>query len=220
VADLICYLPAHGYSDDNPVFVSWLGGTYYVYNKDTNSFKLATSVGGSLVQYTETITDGYVRQVDTTDGTITTITGLEHLEGENVLVTSGGSLVGLYPVSGGSITIPDWVYSYQVGLPYAMKVKTTRLEIPNSSGIQSRIKNINELVVRHVKSSGGQAGQEKNGVEYLNDLECTYSEKSDDATVNVRGGLNDDGYIVVTSADPYPMTVLATIVSFSVDESR
>ena len=220
MADLICYLPAHGYSDDEPIFVSWLGGTYYVYNKDTNSFKLAVSVGGDLVQYTETITDGFVRYVDTTGGLITTITGLEHLEGETVYVMSGGSLVGSYPVSGGSITLPEGVYSYQVGLPYAMKVKTTRLEIPNSSGIQSRIKNINELVVRHVKSGGGQAGQEKNGVEYLNDLECTYSKKSDDATVNVRGGFNDDGYIVVKSTDPYPMTVLATIVSFSVDESR
>ena len=70
--DLICYIPNHGYSDDDPIYVSWLDANYYVSDKDSDSFKLATVAAGStLVQFTETITDGFVREIDDSAGTTT-----------------------------------------------------------------------------------------------------------------------------------------------------
>ncbi len=80
VRDLIVYIPNHGYSDDDPIFVSWLDANYFVSDKDTDSFKIATTSGGStLIQFSTTITDGFVRE--TSGSGLTTISGLDHLEG-------------------------------------------------------------------------------------------------------------------------------------------
>ncbi len=218
--NLICYIPNHGYSDDDQIYVSWLDTNYYVSDKDTDSFKLATTSGGStLVQFTETVTDGFVREV-TVSG-VTTISGLDHLEGETVKVTAGGSVVGTEVVSSGSITISSSVFTYQVGLPYKMKVRTMRLSVlQEGNTFQTRIKRIHETVVRYIRSKLGMAGQEYGGTEYLEDLSTTFSTDSQDDTILTKGGFSEDAYTVVTSDEPVPFTVLATIISFEVEERR
>ena len=45
MADLVIYLPNHGYSNDDEVTASWLVGTYYIYDSDQDSFKLSETVG-------------------------------------------------------------------------------------------------------------------------------------------------------------------------------
>jgi hypothetical protein len=217
--DLICLIPNHGYADETPVFVSWLNGIYYVHDPDQNSFKLEETVDGNVVQFTETVTDGYVRE-DNETGT-TTISGLDHLEGESVGVTSGGTFQGLFTVSGGSITLTSELTTYQVGLPYRMKVRTMRLSVPQDTGtLQSKIKRIDNTVTRHIRSSGGKAGVEYEGTEYLTDLETEFSTQSADNKPDTRltkGGYNEDAYSVTTSDDPLPFTLLATIVSVEVE---
>jgi hypothetical protein len=221
MADLVIVIDNHGYSDNDPIYVSWLDGLYYVGDSTTNYFKLTTASGGtSYVTYTSEVTDGYVRQVDDTSG-VKTISGLDHLEGKSVYVVSNGSVVGEYVVSSGRVTVPDFVFSYQVGIGYKMKIRTMRLSVPQESGtIQSRIKRISETVVRYIRSLGGSAGQEYDSTEYLTDLSTTFSTSSKDDTKLTRGGFTEDAYTVITSDDPLPFTALATIISFEVEERR
>lgn len=219
--DLIVYLPDHGYSDDDPIYVSWLDANYYVSDKDTDSFKLATTSGGAtLIQFTDTITDGFVREVDDTAGT-STISGLDHLEGETVKLTSGGSIVATEVVSGGSITITSDVFTYQVGLPFKMKVRTMRLSVPQEgTTIQARIKRIHQTVVRYIRSKLGMAGQEYGGTEYLGDINAEFSTSSQDTPEDGRltsGGFSKDAYTTVVSEEPVPFTVLATIISAEIE---
>lgn len=221
MSELIVYLPNHGYLEDDYVTLSWLSGGYYVRDVLSNSFKISLDKSDDkIVQYTETITTGFVREQTEPTSTTTTISGLEHLEGQQVFVTSNGEIVGSYTVNLGSITLPTTVITYQVGIPYALKIKTMRIEVPQANTLQSRIKRINETVVRTVKSKGGQAGQEYDDVEYLEDLDVEFSKKSKDSTVLTKGGFSEDGYTVIKSDDPYPFSVIATIISFSVDENR
>ena len=222
--DLIVYLPNHSYSDDDPIYVSWLDANYYISDKDDDSFKLATASGGStLIEFTETITDGYVREVDDTTGT-STISGLDHLEGETVKVTSGGVVVGTEVVSNGSITISSDVFTYQVGLLFKMKIRTMRLSVPQEGNtFQTRIKRIHETVVRYLRSKFGKAGQEYGGREYLGDIDATFSTESADTPKDnklTKGGFSKDAYTVITSEEPVPFTVLATIISAEVEEIR
>ncbi len=216
MSDLIVYLPNHGYSDTDPIYVSWLSGIYYVSDKDQNSFKLATVSGGSVyVQYSTSITDGYVRYNDTT-GTAT-ISGLEHLEGELVGVTSGGTYLGAYTVSNGSITLTSAVTTYQIGKLYSMKIKSMRLELPNLSvTTQGKIKTIKEVEIRYIKSKNGKAGQEYSGTEYLSDLNAEFYTISKDAQKLAKGGYSPDGYIVIRSDEPYPFTVVSAMITFEV----
>ncbi len=218
--DLICYIPNHGYSDDDQIYISWLDANYYVSDKDSDSFKLATTSGGStLIQFTETITDGFVREVDVSG--VTTISGLDHLEGETVKVTAGGNVVATEVVSSGSITIASTVFTYQVGLLYKMKVRTMRLSVPQEGNtFQTRIKRIHETVVRYIRSKFGKAGQEYDGTEYLSDLDTTFSVESQDDTKLTKGGFSEDAYTVVTSDEPLPFTLISTIISFEVEERQ
>lgn len=215
--NLIVYAPNHGYSDNQAVFVSWLDGVYYVDDPDTDSFKLTDGADGVSVGYTKTVTEGYVRQVDTSIATLT-INGLDHLEGESVSLTAGQVDMGSYVVSGGSITVPDTVYTYQVGKPYTMKVKTMRFAVPGQGGLQTRIKKIGEQAARVVRAKGGQIGQEYNGREYITDMNAEYSDYSADVAALNKGGYDKDGYSVVKSGDPFPMTILGIIVDIEVIE--
>ena len=221
--DLIIYLPEHGYSDDDHIYISWLDTEYYVSDKDDDSFKLATTSGGAvLIQFDETITDGYVREI--AGAGTTTISGLDHLEGETVKLTSGENVVATEVVTNGSITVASTIFTYQVGLPYKMKVRTMRLSVPQQgTTIQTRIKRIHSTVVRYIRSLLGRAGQEYNGTEYLGDIDATFSMASQDTPTDNRlttGGFSEDAYTTIVSDDPLPFTVLATIISVEVEERR
>jgi hypothetical protein len=217
--DLVCLIPNHGYADETPVFVSWLNGIFFVHDPDQNSFKLEVAVDGDVVQFETTITDGFVREDSGTAST--TVTGLHHLEGETVVLTSGGEVIGSFIVSDGSITLPEELTSYQVGLPYRMKIRTMRLSIPQQGNtVQTRIKRISETVVRYIRSKLGKAGQEYDGIEYLEDLDTTFSTQSQDDTKLTKGGFTEDAYTVISSDNPMPFTVLSTVISFEIEERR
>jgi hypothetical protein len=216
MSDLIVLIPNHGYSEDDTVYVSWLGDIYYVDDPDQNSFKLTDGADGANIQYTETITDGYVR-IDTGSGT-TSITGLGHLEGELVYVVSGGEVVGYGTVSGGAITITETVTTYSVGKAYAASLKTMRFSIPGAENLQHVTKRISESVVRYVKTKNMQIGQQSSDTNYLTDVETDYETVSRDISVLTKGGFSKDGYTIIKSIEPYPMTILATIVEVEVWE--
>lgn len=221
MADLIVLLPAHGYSNTDPLYVSWLNGIYYVADKDANSFKLTTTSGGATyVQYVEEQTSGYVRY-DNGIGT-TTIKGLDHLEGETVSVVANGSFIGSYTVSGGAITVSTSVTSYRVGLPYTMKLKLMRFSVPEQSNntMQSRVKRIHEVIIRGVYAKGGSAGQQVGSTESTQDLDFEYSTESSDIKTLIDGGMDKDGYIILKSTEPYPFTVLAIIANCNIEENR
>jgi len=219
--EVCVYLPNHGLANDDPIYVSWLDGIYYVKNADTvNDFKIVTTQGGiDYVISTGSVIDGYVRKIDQT--ATTTISNLEHLEGQSVYVTSGESVYGPYIVTSGAITLARNIYNYQVGLPYTMKIRTTRLSVPNALGtLQTRIKRITDTAVRYLRMKGGKAGQEYSGQEYLSEMEAEFSTRSHDSGNLTKGGYSEDAYTVIKSDEPRPATVLATIIDFEVTDKK
>lgn len=205
MADLIVYLPNHGYSDDTALYVSWLDEVYYVSDAQTDSFKLATTSGGSeLVEFTETITSGFVRQTDVSGGT-TSITGLDHLEGENVYVTASGVNKGLYTVSGGSITVPSDIYIYCVGLPYTSTLQPMKLDIA-SLGLGTT-KKVARAIVNLYKTQGGQYGPDADTLtDFEYDDETLFTGHKE---VPIAGGYEREGNVIFKQDLPLPMTVLS-----------
>jgi hypothetical protein len=160
---------------------------------------------------------------------LATVSGLDHLEGKTVAVLGDGvvqteATSGDFTVTGGDITVAAGFGKVQVGLPYTMKVRTMRLSIPQDSNtVQSRIKKIHSTVVRFIRSLGGNAGQEYAGTEYLNAIGATFSTTSQDSPQGNRlntGGFSEDAYTTITSSDPTPLTVLATVTSVEIEEMR
>jgi len=219
MADQIIYLPNHGYSDKDPLYISWFNGIYYVSDKTTDSFKIVGTAAGSdyIPTREDSVTDGYVRKIDQTAST--SIDGLEHLEGQSVYVTSGEFVYGPFVVSSGAISLSDNIYNYQVGLPYSMKIRTNRMSVPNALGtLQTRIKRIMGVAIRYLRMSGGKAGQEYDGREYLTDMEASFSTKAQDTDDLAKGGYSKEAYTVIKSDTPRPATVLAAIIDFEVTD--
>jgi hypothetical protein len=63
-----------------------------------------------------------------------TITGLSHLNGEQVYAWADGKAYGPYTVSGGSITLPAAVSQWVVGLRYSWRYKSGRLAYAAQAG--------------------------------------------------------------------------------------
>jgi hypothetical protein len=217
--DLVVYHPSHGFAENDFVYASWLDGNYYIEAKTDNTYKLSSSSGGlTIVQYTGTIFSGYVRLV--TAGGSTTISSLDHLNGQIVTIVSGGEVVTTQEVQQGSVTIAIALTEYIVGLPYTFKVRTTRIEVPVEPTLQSRIKRISETAIRYIRTKGGKAGQEYGNKTYLNNMGATFSNESKDKTIATKGGFTEDAYTTIISDTPFPMTIIAAIISFEVEETR
>jgi hypothetical protein len=86
--------------------------------------KHSEAIGGS----THLMADSYI----TNAGPVTTVTGLSHLEGEDVIVWgtqsgSTGKIGTTYTVSGGQITLSAAATNVVVGLPYTWRYKSSKL---------------------------------------------------------------------------------------------
>ncbi len=123
---------------------------------------------------------------------------------------------------GDSITLDTAASTVQVGISYTMKVRTMRLSIPQE-GIttQTRIKRIEKTNVRYIRSLLGTAGQEYDGVEYLQPIAATFSTEAKDTKPDNRlsqSGFSEDAYTTIISSDPVPFTGLATIIDVEVEK--
>ncbi|MCK5017544.1 MAG: hypothetical protein KAS32_10795 [Candidatus Peribacteraceae bacterium] len=215
MSDLIVYLPAHGYADDTPVYISWLNDEFFISDKDNDSFKLAITAGGAvLVQFDTTIIDGFVRETDAAIGS-TTISGLEYLEGKTVSVVSNGRIIDTVTVSGGEITISSDVTLYSVGLIYVSTVQPMKLDV-SGTGV-STTKKLSRTVLTLHETIGGKIGPSTTNMDNIVYREAgeggdEFPYFTGDLEVSLPGGYSRGGDIVITQNQPLPMTVLALTI--------
>ncbi len=216
--DLIINIPNHGLSIGDTVYVSWLDANFFVRDPDNdpsiaaNSFKISSTDDDlNLVQFTETITDGFVREV--TISGVTTITGLEHLEGETVKVTAGGALVATEVVSSGSISVQSAVFTYAVGLGYEATLVPMDLDL-QGAGL-SLTTRVNRIIVNLDETIGGKIGPDIN---HLEDIPTGTSLFTGHKEVSNPGGYARGASVTVKQSEPLPMTVLS--LTYDIGASR
>ena len=93
-----------------------------------------------------------------TGASTTTLTGLDHLEGETVNVLGNGTVLNASVVSSGSITLDTAVTKAQVGLPLpAAKMQTMRIEagMGQIGTAQGRRGRIHQVVIRLHQTGDG-----------------------------------------------------------------
>jgi len=132
------------------------------------------------------------------------VTGLSHLNGKTVTIVQNGTLTGTAVVSGGAVTVPQAAAGY-VGLPYISTLTPMKLDMDLEDGSsQGRKKRIHKVVVRTLKSQGGEvrvnAGQ-------WYDLASTLA--TGDQKILTAGTFGFDADVSVQQSDPYPMCILA-----------
>lgn len=221
----VCVLPALSGDIDDQV--------YYVVKRTIDGSEVrfiekwaqeADCVGGDLCM----LADAFVTY---TGSATTTITGLGHLEGEQVVVWADGADVGtddetdpenwtqIYTVNGGQITLAAAASNVVVGLPYEARFKSAKL-----GQALNRHKAIEHLglVMADVHRKGLRYGRDfdyldnmpeiESGADVTDEVRADYDEEP----VVFPGTWGTDERLCLLGAAPRPVTVLAAIPDLEV----
>ena len=146
----------------------------------------------------------------------TTISGLNHLEGQTVSVLVDGATHPNEVVTSGSITLDRPGSKVHVGLAYNSFIQTNRLEAGAGDGTaQGKTKRINKVVVRFLATVGAKAGAELTALDEIQfrspsvPMNQAVPPFTGDKLIEWPGSYDFDAYMVVQQPQPLPMTIVA-----------
>lgn len=159
--------------------------------------------------YTTYISGGTVREA------VTTISGLDHLEGETVAILGNGAVQASKTVSSGLITLQTRASIVHAGLPFTSELETQRLEGGSKDGIsQGKIRRINEVILRLYRSLGGEVGRVDGNIDQppfrdsSDAMDAAPALFTGDLRVDFAEGHDRKGTIYLRQQQPLPYTIL------------
>jgi hypothetical protein len=208
---------SHGFSDADEVRITHVAGmtelnrrTFTVANKTAHTFELS-GIDGSA--YTAYVSGGEARKKETT------VSGLDHLEGETVKVLADGAPVPDEVVASGAITLAKSASEIHAGLYANADLKPLRLSperIPG--GPQGKDKRITHVFLRFVNSLGGSMGPDEDNLDPI-----IFRSASDpmgeppplftgDKEVKIEASYGKDAYTFFRQSQPLPTNITAMTV--------
>jgi hypothetical protein len=139
----------------------------------------------------------------------TTISGLDHLEGELVAIVGDGAVYPEQAVSGGAVTLDPAASVVEVGLPFTATLETMRPEVQVQGTSQGRLKKWSEVIVRLDQTVGVRINGEQLPFRYsFMPMDQGVMPFSGDYRVDALGW-DAEGRIRIEQTQPLPLTVLA-----------
>jgi len=146
----------------------------------------------------------------------TTLSGLYHLEGEELSILANGATHADKTVSGGGVTLDFSATTGAVGFGYTSEMQTLRLESGSQDGTsQGKPKRIHDITVRFHETVGAEVGSNSEIADriFFRDSSMNMDEAvplfTGDKEIEFEGGFVDGDRIYVRQSQPLPMTVLA-----------
>jgi hypothetical protein len=187
------------------------GKRFIVANSATNSVEL-TDVNGNNIDgtgYTAYVSGGTAREA------VTSISGLDHLEGETVTILGNGAVQADQTVSSGAITLQYRASIVHAGLGYISELETQRLEAGSKNGTaQGKIKRIHEILIRLYRSLGIEVGRRDGNIDQIpfrdsaDSMDSGPALFSGDLRVDFSEGFDRKGTVYLRQQQPLPLTVL------------
>nr|BAR32320.1 putative tail tubular protein B [uncultured Mediterranean phage uvMED] len=155
-------------------------------------------------------------QLDYNGSATTTITGLDHLEGQTVSILADGSTHPDKTVSSGAITLDRSSTKVKVGLSFTSLLQTMRLDAGAANGTsQGKTKRIYDISLRLFESVGVEVGPDLSNMERIpfrssaDAMDTAIPVFTGDKEIEFRGNYETDGFIFVRQTQPLPLTVLS-----------
>ena len=186
------------------------------------------TIDGSTKRYVEYLHNFDFDETDNTDfnfldsqlsyngSATTTISGLDHLEGQTVAILANGSTHPRKTVTSGSITLERSSTKVKVGLPYTSILQTMRLDAGSQDGTsQAKTKRIFDITLRIYESIGIEVGPDLNNMERIpfrssaTLMDQAIPVFTGDKEIEFRGNYETDGYVYVRQDQPLPLTILS-----------
>lgn len=148
--------------------------------------------------------------------TVTTVSGLWHLEGQTVHILAGGAAHPTRVVENGAISLQNPASVVHVGFQCKAKLRTMRMEAGSATGTsQGKIKRIDKCGFRFENTLGVKYGADESR---MNEIQFrpgqgTMDEPpelfSGDKIVQFPEGYSTDGYVTLVCEQPFPCTITA-----------
>ena len=187
------------------------------------------TVNGVSVRYIEFMTPGmpevsvntipatYLDSMLTYEGGgVTSVFGLEHLEGQTVSVLANGAAHPDRVVSSGSITLNGSYEVVHAGLPYTSTLQTMRIEAGAKDGTaQGKKKRISRITYRLYDTLGLKHGPSADRLDIIpfrssaDDMNEPPALFTGDKEIEFPRNWDTDGYIFLVQDQPLPFTILA-----------
>jgi hypothetical protein len=147
---------------------------------------------------------------------VTSVSGLDHLEGQTVSVLVDGATHPDRVVASGAISLQVSGSKIHAGLAAPALLQTMRIEAGAGDGTaQGKTKRITKVVVRFLATLGAKAGADESTLD-----EIQFRKPSDpmgqppalftgDQMVEWPNGYDFDGYLMIKQDQPLPITVIA-----------
>lgn len=191
---------------------------------------VSRTINGATVEYIEYIEDShetgddlddafYVDSGFTYDDTATTsITGLEHLEGETVKVFGDGVAQADQVVSSGAITITS-ASTVQVGLSYTSKLATLPIEVRQAQPESNqKIKRLERAHVRFLNSQGVQFGVTETDLENVEFSDTTSLHSTVIEDMEPRSSYDRDQKLWLVNSGVFPTTIQSITIEAEVQQ--
>ena len=187
------------------------------------------SINGQTVQYIErrhsrmiaTLADAFFVDAGATyeGAAATTITGLWHLEGEEVTILADGGVEPMQTVANGTITLGRAASKVHVGLGYNADAQTLPIAQEGVAAFgQGSAKNVSEVWLRVKESSGIQAGPSFERLRLLASRSMTDDPGNAPARlsgvypIKIDGKWQQDGSVCVRQSAPLPLTIQSLVL--------
>lgn len=146
----------------------------------------------------------------------TTISGLDHLEGQTVRIVANGATHPDKVVSSGAISLDFSATNVHIGLGYSSTLQTMRIDAGGTEGTsQAKTKRIHDVTLRLFRTVGVEVGSSTSELDRIpfrssaDAMDSALALFTGDKEVEFRGGFDTDGFIVVRQSQAMPMTILS-----------
>jgi hypothetical protein len=144
-----------------------------------------------------------------------TLTGLNHLEGQTVSLIVNGATHPTRTVTGGSISLERQATTARVGLNYVSTLQTMRLDEGYKGTDQTKTKRIFDVTVRFYETVGAKIGPNADTLDQIpfRDSSAPMDQPvplfTGDKELEFPADYGSDGFVMVKQEQPLPMTILA-----------
>jgi len=213
---------AHGLSNGDEVDIRDVAGMtelngnrYKVANAAANTFELTSTEddsdidGTAFTAYTE---GGSAYEV------VTSISGLEHLEGKTVKILANGSVLPEQTVSSGAVALTHGASIVTIGLGYTQDLETMEIELATANGtLQDKKRHVPSVVLRLENTRSLQIGPSTTDRDRLDEVQFRDDENygdpialfTGDREVYINFGQPLESRVFIRNEEPVPVTVLA-----------
>lgn len=157
---------------------------------------------------------------------VTSVTGLDHLEGQTVAILADGGVQPQQVVTNGTVALSDAADAIAIGLPYTGQIDSLYIDVPGQEEptIQGKRKKISAVTLRLANSRGMKVGPidqtlydiKSRGFIPMGQPESLFT---GDERVVMDPNFNIQGQISIVQSDPLPCTVLGFMPELSMGDS-